>query len=77
MTSFPVKCLKCGATYDRKSWQRLPPRGVFLDCLEVRVCSCGEDVAAEVDGYGGANDHAGATRNIEDATGLLGCCAGT
>lgn len=65
MNSYPVKCTQCGAEYDRKAWQRMPLKGVILECLEVRVCCCGEDIAVEVEGYGGANDHFGATLNCD------------
>lgn len=65
MNSYPVICRNCERSHDRKSWQKLPLLGVHLDCLEARECPCGDTLAIEVDGYGGANDHAGATRNMD------------
>ena len=66
MSTFPRVCPSCGAAHSRADWQRLTYLGVHLDCLEARLCTCGDTLTIEVDGYGGANDHFGAMRNLED-----------
>ena len=65
MTSYPVICGACKREHDRKAWQKLPLEAVHFECLDVRTCDCGAGVTAEVDGYGGASDHTGATRNMD------------
>jgi hypothetical protein len=65
MNSYPVKCRHCGREYSKKAWNMLPSLGVQFECLDTRECRCGDTLAVEVEGYGGANDHEVAVRNCE------------
>jgi len=65
VNSYPIKCASCGTEHDRKAWAKLVYLGTHLECLEARQCDCGNTMVVEVDGYGGENDHFGATANVD------------
>jgi hypothetical protein len=64
VSTYPITCPVCGREHSKEDWLRLECRGIHLECLEIRQCQCGNTLSVEVEGFGGGNDHYGATLNM-------------